>query len=232
MPTPEIKLECHTIHDVASPMAFCATWSDATHNFHVWISLRPDVDGIAPPYPVAIETTAYKNSIVDTRRNAIKIDLNAAKNAPIKAAIKKAATAETLRAMFEANRAAMIADDEMRAEAWRLNRIHNALATLRAASGDDLAAVMLNRPVEHARAAQTLFKTLRRSPRTLGAFRTDSGRHGAPVKRGDEIQVRSGNTWRKATFAYVADNGKIATQETGELPILHDALNVCGIEIR
>jgi hypothetical protein len=46
-------------------------------------------------------------------------------------------------------------------------------------------------------------------------------RTGKPIRRNATIHTFAGTT--PYTFAYVADDGRIATQAVGELPILHPA---------
>lgn len=134
----EITLQSHSEYSPIGPMAFSANWQDDTHRYHVWIGIRPDVEGERPPYPVRIDKTIYKNKIDDRRANTIKMDIDATKNAKIKAEIKRIAIYDTLMMIFNARWAEIKAFDTMRAEADRLNRIYDALATVRNASAEDL----------------------------------------------------------------------------------------------
>lgn len=143
MKLPAITIAIHTGHDPFSSMAFSANWQDETHRYHVWIGLRPDVDGERVPYPVRIGDTLYKNLIGRTKdgRHAptIRKDLRATANAGIRSEIKRLATYDALMAMFNEKRAETEAFDTMHAEADRLNRLFDALATVRDASAEDLA---------------------------------------------------------------------------------------------
>lgn len=51
-----------------------------------------------------------------------------------------------------------------------------------------------------------------------------------PLKRGDLLIARGGRTpWH---FAYVTDDGKIATQEEGENARVHDVENFPGVQVK
>ena len=52
-------------------------------------------------------------------------------------------------------------------------------------------------------------------------------RNGTPLKRGD-IVISNG---QRLTFAYLADDGRIATQERGCLPRLHSARAFSGVMV-
>jgi hypothetical protein len=120
-------------------MGFSASWQDETHRYHVWIGIRPDVEGERPPYPVKIEPTIYKNPLDNSRYAppTIKMDLDAAKNAKIKTEIKRLATYDTLIALFNAGKIERDAQDAMWEEADRLNAIFNAWKLLDTATVDE-----------------------------------------------------------------------------------------------
>lgn len=138
----QITLECQTGHDPFSPMAFTANWRDETYRYHVWIGLRPDLDGERVPYPVRISETIYKNTIADSRTaNTIRKDINAAINAKTRNEIKRVATYDVLMTLYTEHRAAIDAFDAMHREANRLNRIFDAWKVIQASDERDLTAV-------------------------------------------------------------------------------------------
>lgn len=53
-------------------------------------------------------------------------------------------------------------------------------------------------------------------------------RSGIALKRGDTIVS---SVFGRLTFAYLADDGRIATQELGRLPVLHPAIAFHGVKI-
>lgn len=133
-----ITLQVHSEYSPIGDMSFSANWQDEAYRYHVRIGLRPDVDGERPRYPVKIGDTIYKNKIDDRMAITRCLDINAKANAKIKAEIKRLATYDTLIALFNERRAEIDASDTMRAEADRLNRLFDALATVRNASAEDL----------------------------------------------------------------------------------------------
>ncbi len=134
-----ITIDCQTDYNPFNDMAFSANWHDDTHRYHVWIGLRPHLDGERVPYPVKIGATIYKNRIVSERHApTMRLDINAAANARVKEEIKRLATYDALMSLYNARRAEIEAFDTMRAEADRLNAIFNALKLLETADADEL----------------------------------------------------------------------------------------------
>lgn len=135
-----ITLNCNTDRDPhGNNMAFCANWSDNEFRYHVWIGIRPYVEGECAAYPVKIGETIYKNTIADTRfANTKKLDINAAVHAKVKAEIKRLAKYDVLMALYNERKAAHVAFDAMHAEAGRLNRLFDAIIMIKNADVREL----------------------------------------------------------------------------------------------
>lgn len=131
---------------------FSVSWTDAAGRYHVWIRLA-DPRAVAKGIPaVVVEDTLYMNPLGNPKYRDTaagwfetrKLDLTAKKHAATRAAIVELAEPETLVALQTAERDARDAAERMHSEAWTLNRLFDAVALIRKASADDLAAVMVN----------------------------------------------------------------------------------------
>jgi hypothetical protein len=136
-----------------------ASWSDETARYHVWINRTPRGAW-------RIESWIFKNPPrIDGRRvyshepayfPTRTLDLDAKANAHIKAAIRALATRVRLDSLAEDCDTARKAASDAANRKSRIEAIRAAVATIQAASEDDMAAAMLGASVPAASAAELL----------------------------------------------------------------------------
>jgi hypothetical protein len=121
-----------------TPYAVNAHWTDSSARYHVW--LHCDAYGVTP------DDVLHKNALdpkIDAHRS---LDFTAKKWAAHRAAVVELATIERIAAMRDAEIAARDAAESLYAEAWKLNRLFDAIATVRAADDADIEALKTPQP--------------------------------------------------------------------------------------